>query len=234
MIFYLNNTKILIGELLRWPLGRIDDQRSINSEWVARLKRIQYEYRNKFGVFCFPGSIILGEYNNNWYLVDGQHRMQVLKEISYERPEINNYYITIEMYQCGDNLNLLRSIYAMANDRYITNGAINKEGTVYTNNDCASQVVKWLQNTYPLQTSGSSAPKFDCNLLSKYINESGKINNGNITKFCCLIETVNREYAQILYNKDRTQYDKCLKLSGFFLPYKQPKCKWIEEILVRI
>lgn len=230
----MNSSYVPVGDFLCWNLHKMVDQRLVNTDWVIKLKQKQYQHRITFGSFVFPGSIVIAEYCGQWYLVDGQHRSQMLKEIAHESPDVKAANINVERYLCGNNLPLLQSIYAMANDRYIFNGTLNAEGKIFATNDVAQIIVRWLQNKYPLQVGSTLAPKLDCNILMKFINESCKVNSGNANIVCNLIETANLEFSQILSTTNAVQYERCLRLSGFFLPYKQAKCRWMNEILVKL
>ena len=212
----------------------ISHKDQINKDWVKKLKDKQYQYKKEFGNFCFPGSIIIVEYYGKWYLADGQHRREVLKEIYQENPDLANLNIILEMYNTNDNNLQLNSIYEMANNRYIINGTINSEGKVYDNNNISKQVAKWLYQVFPKQAGGTNDPKFDCNLVMKFINESNKITDDNVNTLCELILEENIAYGNILYVKDKQKYTKYQALSGFFLPHKTPKCRWMIDILQKL
>ena len=153
-----------------------------------------------------------------------------MEELYKEIPAAGQCLVTVDSYFCDDNLALVRSIYSMANNRYVPNGALNPEGKVYSENDCAVRVVKWLQTKYKLQTGGSAAPKFDCNLVMKLINEfKGDKKDSDV--ICAAIEASNDKFGKFLEISNGKHHHKCAGLSGFFLPYKNPKCKWVTELL---
>ncbi len=225
---------IPIKDFLSYPLEHIFCQRPINADWVQDLKQKQYQHKNVFGTFCFPGSFVIAEYTGHWYLIDGQHRRSMLQEIVREHQEVNIIPISVQSYQTGNNLQLLQSIYAMANDRYIINGTLDTQGRVFNNNDAALQVVRWMETTYPSQIGSNTAPKIEIGILMRMINDSGLVNNNNVEMLCRLISDTNINYGNVLFSKNRDQYEKCTNLSYFFLAYKEAKCRWINEILNRL
>lgn len=78
-------------------------QRDLDERIVNRLLEYQLEFRNNHDTFNFIEPIKFGVYNNKYYLIDGQHRMQVIKKLS-EKYKPFEIYIRLIYYDTLDEM----------------------------------------------------------------------------------------------------------------------------------
>ncbi len=230
-------------------------QRSRNDAWVAQMKQDQISYITQFGLVCFPGNIILIKHNNVCYVADGQHRIEVMRQLWNDGYQIL-IHLCVETYDCGANDALADKIYLFANERYKPNSGVDLINQQRTNESPSIVLptivsipktpvqVQWMNNlrlitndigtTFKLQQSPNehcSAPSFCVGTLEKELISSGVIQRLDPNIIITRIKQVNSEYKQILFTANRDQYDKCR--SGFYLPYYPKvgaKCRWVKEI----
>jgi hypothetical protein len=49
-------------------------------------------------------------------------------------------------------------------------------------------------------------------------------------QICLSIEEQNNNYAVVLKNTNKTEYNKMMDLGGFMLQCKTPKAKWVQTL----
>lgn len=210
--------------LAAWPY-----QRPLNQDWVQHLLQIQKEYIGAFNNVIIPGSFIIINYGGTNFLADGQHRLEMLKQLSKEY-DLSKIKVVRETYHCGNDAAMANYIYYMVNDRYYVNGNISEDGQVHDNS--ANKVVEIIQNEFSLQVRASnkavSAPYFDPNELLKELNESGIMKSKTCDEVVTLIKNNNTKYGQHLYINNKAQYDKCK--AGWYLSYFKPHCRWVKSL----
>ena len=88
LIMEILDSKDLIGK--KFPVW--DGQRGKNAAWVE-----QITYISKYGIACFPGSMVLIKFGVTSYIADGsagadddQHREQVIRELLTEGYNLNS------------------------------------------------------------------------------------------------------------------------------------------------
>lgn len=170
--------------------------------------------------------MVVVNYNRTSYLIDGQHRYEVMKQMIVEHVDMNNVHILIEVHDCGNNLEFANSLYYMANNRYNTNGTITNLGVVNVDEN-AKIVVTTICNKFREQTShnpSTKAPYFDPNILLAEINQSEIIRNKTSNE---VIEAENRAYFEYMRQSD-IRHLNCK--ARFYLPYKDAKCRWVRKL----
>ena len=107
--------EFLSDKITPWP-----NLRSINVKWVAELKKQQLSYITTIGEGnpIIPGSFIVAIVSGISYLIDGQHRLRMLNEMHNEGVSLNGVYLSIEVYDCGGDIDKASAIYNMTNNRY--------------------------------------------------------------------------------------------------------------------
>ncbi len=219
-----------VRELLALPIALWPGQRVLNTSWVQELKKQQLEFIKNFGAPIMPGSFIFVKYNNTHYLVDGQHRYQLLRELFVEEVDLNRTSVCLETYNCEGDLPKAQSIYAMVNARYYNNGTIDQSGATFENTLATNKVVSAVEAACRAQVKANKtmAPYFDISDLSREINNSGIMQRKSAEEVVDLIKQANVEFAKLLYQLNSDQYKKCT--GGLFLVYKEPRCRWFREI----
>ena len=89
-----------------------NEQRIRDDDKVKEIVELQDLYKKKHGHFNFLGSINIHEYNNKYYLVDGQHRFTAMKKLynsGYSDLNIDIELTTVE------NMEELKFNYTMIN-----------------------------------------------------------------------------------------------------------------------
>ena len=89
-----------------------NEQRIRDDDKVKEIVELQDLYKKKHGHFNFLGSINIHEYNNKYYLVDGQHRFTAMKKLynsGYSELNIDIELTTVE------NMEELKFNYTMIN-----------------------------------------------------------------------------------------------------------------------
>jgi len=94
-----------------------DNQRPPNKFWIEKIKSDQRNFYNKYNLLCFPGTIVLINYNDKLYIADGQHRYQAIKELLNEGFDLSPVQFVVQTYHCGNNHDLARDTYFCANKR---------------------------------------------------------------------------------------------------------------------
>ena len=209
-------------------------QRVINMDHVKTLFLYQQNLLSKglapIVVGCFSTCII----NNTRYLVDGQHRLEMLKLLYNDDANcLNNTIICIQEFQC---VNMLEgeSIYLLANNTYNVNSSICNNEVIpnlsLATRDVANEVVDSLKSIFGMfiQNGKPSAPYIDIGTFVQELNKSGIISRKTSGEIVEAIIAANNNYKIILQNKSNDQYKRCS--TGFVLPYMEPKCRWINKI----
>lgn len=206
--------------LVPWP-----GQRVISRDWVNQLKEKQYETIRKFGRPIIPGSFVVIIHQGHNYLADGQHRRKMLSEMSNEGTDFGECTVTVEFYHTDEDSELGNTIYQLVNDRYHRNGNI-IDGKIH-NDQKVKKVVEEIQKRFGTQCKCKTtrAPYFDIQELTKELNT--KCFNLNYEEILEKILKANEEFGQYLLLNDGRKYRSCS--DGFYLPYKSPKCRWVQE-----
>lgn len=223
-IYKIKAKDILTYELVPW-IG----QRGLNMDWVSELKKQQYYYisTSKSNVII-PGSIIVIQYNNIMYLVDGQHRYELIKQMLDEGINMDETYITLEVYTCASDSDQAYAIFNMVNSRYGANGIIV--------DDSVPIVLDALLGRYPKQckyngNTATYAPYCNLDTLSRAIKDSDILRRLDSQKVVEYIEKYNNEHGWFLYKHNEDRYKKCHDKSQFYLPYKGANCSWFKDMI---
>jgi hypothetical protein len=214
-------------------------QRPINPKRVEQILMEQASHDQ----FLFVGAFVVAHWRGEFYLMDGQHRAQALRDLYQIEPaRIKTLDINICVYVCGGDETVANRIYAQCNSSYTANGNINpKTGLVYTTEtDQAKEVAIRIQAKFPKQVGKSSErravskPYFDPNDLMSELNKRGIMKLHSVERVVAAILKENENYGGSLLLTDKINHTKCSHLSGFFLPYKRAGCKWVSQLLLSL
>ena len=181
------NTKILI---------KPECQRAIDRQQVGEIFNYQVKHYSKYGEFFFTSPITLAKLQDNYYIVDGQHRLACLEMINNSREYTNDFEIPVVILKI-ENMQEL-------DDKYI---AINQNRPVPLPKDIkdwkqfGGYVDTFLTNNYSCYFSKAERPKssnFNKEKLLEYINkeEISKLVDFNHQKFIEEIKVLNIFYLQ--------------------------------------
>lgn len=235
----ITSTTLSVFELFSIEICQYPNQRPLNRDWVNKLKSKQYDYINKYGNPIIVGSFSLIELNERCYMVDGQHRLELLKQLHIEGNNLLNCTINIINYKCceitpEENFILANEIYFMLNNQYSNNGNIDSSGKV-NNNEITNQVLDLVQDRFPKtikckNKNKITAPYFDINDLSREINKSRITDNKSASEIFEDMMIFNNNFGETLEKNNIKQYQRCVSIESFFLPYLCTKCEWFSKI----
>ena len=217
-------------EFINRKIPNYEYQRSVSAERVQQI--VEEQHRAAFLFFATP--LILVHVNGMHKLCDGQHRVQALVELHSEgHPDIETLQIWVQVHVCQEEF-MAERVYLQANNQYMRNGAIDRmAGVIHRDTAVRSrEVADGIAALYSAQI-GSSFPNFDPNCLAEELNKSRILHSKTVEEMVEIIRTENEAYGAILLQQNAKKYYQCLGKgkSGFFLPAKEPKCRWILTIV---
>jgi hypothetical protein len=205
-------------------------QRPVNIDIVEKYKTEQRRLCDKFRNPIIIGDIIFCNLNGVEYLLDGQHRMEMIRSLRAEGMDFSNTTVSVQTFvvTTNEDVNLL---YLVANTRYTNNGNIDGLGNIYQTSATAQEVIDRLKihfNNFANQCKANArkAPFFDINDLTRELNKSGLLTRKSVD------EIVNLIVEQNTLKKDKlkhTEINGCK--DGFYLVCRNPKCSWIYDII---
>lgn len=221
-----------------WP-----GQRGVNFEWIETMYNEQVKYYQHTGCFIFPGSIIVVTYNNKNYIVDGQHRHEVMVKLTKAGYDLSGLQLAVQVYNC-ENAQSISEIFKFSNNRYTTNAPLEQalnaglgQPVQSLSNYKAKEVAQRVQIAFRAQAGqhGCIAPKFDVGLLESELL-ARETEKGILTKY-----TVDEIYGKILALNDKVRMalqnnpqivTECQ--AGFYLPYhRNPGCRGSSKYAAR-
>jgi 5-methylcytosine-specific restriction endonuclease McrA len=105
--FQINNKtigKINNKDLIDFDIVIPNEQRIMDSSKVDEIVEYQQEYNKKYNAFNFTGVINIHILDNIFYLVDGQHRYNAIKKLTYMGYELIDVCIEIVVVNSMDEL----------------------------------------------------------------------------------------------------------------------------------
>ena len=204
------------------------NQRDLNKNLVAKIVENQLEYHRKYGEFTFPGSLVVVQFGD-YYLIDGQHRLEALKILYYQyKCDIE---VTIQIFVRNDK-NQIDELYGMLNN-INTNNCMVVDGKIDPDGEKLKQIKNSLKERYGYIIWD------DQKQLKPYINTkclNGELKNCKFFKIKTAdeiinaIEKKNKNYSVVLKNINKVEYDNMIKLGGFVLQCKDPKARWVRTL----
>lgn len=211
-----------------WP-----GQRPLNEDHVTMLLEKQQEFIQTRGSPLFAAAFVVINCKNKTYLIDGQHRREILTRLPDRY--LSSTSITVTNLNCGDDGLLATDIYLQCNDGYATNTSISEDKRfICKNRDDAILIVEELRRLYPKQVgkSNCNAPNFHPEDLAQMINESGILEHKDYKDVIKLIIAKNKSVGIALKDLNDNQWRTANGKSGFFLPYqKPPRFGWLKSHL---
>jgi hypothetical protein len=226
----IKSTK-LKGELLLGINYKIwECQRPISESWVNEIYNKQLEFFNKYGELCFPGVISLVFYKDEYYIIDGQHRYEAIKRLSLKKEGIKYMKFTIQIFNC-DNKDEVEDLYIMTNSNYNSNASLEilkKRPKEMIHLNKIKKVVKIMEKIYSTQASHKTnrAPYFEIGTFTKELVSNKNCNDRSVNEIINEIKRLNIIAREGMVNE--THKKKVKNLSSFYLPYHEPKCRWVK------
>ena len=131
--------EILESDFVNWVA-----QRPLNMETVRRYTEAQRALIQARGHPIILGDFVFSNFMGKNYILDGQHRVAMLRQLRDEGINLNNTKVSVQIIDCI-TLNDINTLYVMANERYTVNGNISSSGVVYTTSTSAQEVVDRLK-----------------------------------------------------------------------------------------
>ncbi len=107
--------KLLSFEELNSSIEIWEGQRTINPNRIEEIKKFYETYYAHNHILYRFGTFIVCRFNRKYYLIDGQHRYTVLKELVSEYPELKRYEYIFEIINV-DSLGEIKNHFANINE----------------------------------------------------------------------------------------------------------------------
>ena len=223
------HTIMTVDALLQKQCPQWGAQRPVNIDIVEKYKDEQRRLCDKFKNPIIIGDIIFCNLNGVEYLLDGQHRMEMIRSLRAEGMDFSNTTVSVQTFVANTKGDV-DSLYLVANTRYTNNGNIDGLGNIYHTSTTAQQVIDRLKlqfNNFANQCKANArkAPHFDINDLSRELNKSGLLTRKSVDQIINLIIEQNTRKRDEL---KPVEINRCT--DGFYLVYGEPKCRWVSEI----
>ncbi len=163
---------ITINELLDSDIIRPDIQRLIDYNRVEKIINYQKEYYNINKNFILIGDIVLAEVDKQFYVVDGMHRLEALKELVKIMPD---YRISLVIIKCN-SIDDIRDLFLLINKSVPVPEYVIKTSFTKSKRDKLDEFLIEFSNTYKPYISESKAPRrpnINIDFLMSKIEKSG-------------------------------------------------------------
>jgi len=225
VIYYESYTNLSHIEL--W-----ENQRDPNMNLVDSIVKSQLEYYKKYKEFTFPGVLVAVNFDNNYYLIDGQHRFESLKNLYNNHA--HDVKVAIQTYKCN-NKNQINELYGMLNNInpnncMVTDGKLDPDGLKL------KQIKTLLKEKYGYKIwvdKDTNRPYVSTIKLDSELRNAAFFNNKTSNQIITAIEEKNKVCLLALENISKTDYHKVIDMGGFALPYDKkngPSAKWIRTL----
>ena len=171
-------------------------------------------------------------FNNKKYLIDGQHRFEALK-ILYTRYK-HNISVAIQIYECDDKKQI-DELYGMLN-HINTNNCMIINGKIDPDGEKLKQIKVILKEKYGYVIWDDikvTKPYVNTKLLDTELKNNPYFHIKTVHEIIASIEEQNNNYAMVLKNTNKVEYNKMMNLGGFVLQCrstKDTKAKWVQPL----
>lgn len=210
------------------PLKYIESQRNVDPNHVEELLDFQMNYEKKYQEYSMIAPLVLGLYNKEYYIVDGQHRTEVLKKL----PKDCKFLLTVLE---ADTYEELVSFVNLVN--------LNTKPYVQTKSSFIKDVEAYLLKMfkeYAKNTDKPRIPHFNPNSIVKKMNELDL--NISLETFLKEIENLNKYIENNCTNQTlnimkikHEHYDLCISKNSQTKYYLGllPNNSWIDAIRIK-
>jgi translation initiation factor 1 (eIF-1/SUI1) len=221
-----------IGHVYYTGLDQIElwkNQRDLNRNLVDNIVKSQLEYYKKYKEFTFPGVLVIVNFDDKYYLIDGQHRFESLK-ILYDK-HAHNVRIAIQIYTCNDEKQI-DELYAMlnhinSNNCMVTDGKIDLDGVKL------KQIKTILKEKYGYKIWDdikTPCPYVNTKALDMEFKNCKYFHIKTVDEIISAIEEQNNNYSLVLKNTNKVKYNTMINDGGFSLQYRDPKARWVRTL----
>jgi hypothetical protein len=199
-------------------------QRNIDENHVDSIMDFQQLQYNKTGEYKFIHPIIIGSYDNtNKHIVlDGQHRIEVIKKL------VNNFNIIVQVIQLKDekeayaNIKLINTHkpYVQLESNYIS--LVDKK------------LLKYKSFISSATKRGPQVPNFNINIVDNLLNKNSKwITSEFIKEMDILSDFIRTNWISMSISKK--SFDKALSKTGptFYLGLMRNN-SWLDAIIIKM
>lgn len=205
------------------------NQRDLNKNLVDNIIKGQLEYYKKYKEFTFPGALVVVHFNNKKYLIDGQHRFEALKNLNIKYK--HDITVAVQIYVC-DNKKQIDELYGMLN-HINTNNCMIVDGKIAPDGEKLKQIKTTLKEKYGYTIWDDikiTKPYVNTKILDTELKNSSFFHNKTADEIIAAIQEQNDNYALVLKNTNKTEYNKMMGLGGFVLQCRTPKAKWVQTL----
>lgn len=203
-----------------------ENQRPLRESLVDDIVKKQKDHYKVYGVYEFPGALIVAHYNKKYYLIDGQHRYAAMKKL-----KADDIYVSIEERKCK-SLAHINHLYVMINNINSHNNMIT-DGVVDQNALQLKVLSTKMQEKYPaIWTHNKSAfPYINISTFEKEIKIYNLLEIKTVDEIYDMILKKNKLYGKTIKDLNPEAYLKAKDMGGFYLHYKNPKSTWVSSIV---
>lgn len=216
-------------------------QRNLDNDQVNKMLAYQTQYFKKYNEYFFPTPIVIGVVDNNYYVIDGQHRYEC---ITYLHTEVNDFSVPVSLITISD-MEELDEMYSRINSNkpvpIINDFQEWKNFTKFIEKEFLSNCRDYISTSKRPQ-----APNINTNTIIEYLNENkiGEKVQFDYTRFIAEIWKLNtyisRTYETSIvdyFNSNITKYIKKSRDKNpenpFFLGIFK-KMEWVDFIVKSI
>lgn len=234
---YIINASTFINNIKNWEYNRSLDIKHVNNIYQEQLK---YKINNKV-VPYFAGNFIVSKYLENdkpiYRLIDGQHRLEVIKKLINDG--IDDFKIRVELIDVNNDYELIKKFKDINTSKPLNCNDLPETKLVITINE-----IKKLYINYFSKSDKPILPNTNDKIFSSKLKEHNIFDKYNITPNDLVIlirkmNTIKLKQYQTMFNttkltrdqiKLKVIYDKALVKGNFVLTI-DPKYEWIIEMI---
>jgi hypothetical protein len=202
-------------------------QRDIDESHVENIVNYQSKLYEERKYFIFPSALVIVNFKDTCYLIDGQHRLKAIK-ILYEKYK-RDIEIPVIYYNC-DNKKDVDRLYTMINN-INTNNCMVENGNINTNGLMLKQIHQQLKQLYNCKIWDDkkvAKPYVNLNILDEELKDSKLLETKTVAEIIKAIQSKNNSYKKTLDKDLLSQIEQ--NCAGFCLQYTQPKVRWIRTL----
>lgn len=195
-----------------------------------RVEEMVEEYLNMPIYFKFKNKVIIGNLNNSWYCVDGQHRLEMVKKLCNEHNIINDY-INFCWYKCDNQRDMEKLFVSVNFDSTKNQNFINSDAFEKIK---ITEFTKLLKNSYKryfASKKSDTVKKYTVEEFRDKLIELNYFNNELFTNANELLKHIIEE-NKIYY--DLNKYSVIIKKKDLNIFYKEEQKCILDKIIFSI
>lgn len=196
-------------------------QRDYIQERVDYFYNYIINYMEEYGEFHYLNPIHIAELNDQYYILDGQHRYMAYKKYyeDYCVEEGKDFRLTIIYKKCKDT-NEFREYFKELNDHFVTNDLVLE----LTEMDTKVILKDYIERNYPKHISNSLRPKFPNVNMDQLIGVLMKRFTGSPSHIIIQkMDQMNLDIRNYLLERDIGNYQTIVNKGGLFISYVMHK-----------